>query len=645
MSRLFRIGSRLLWLLALLQLGRPAYAQLCTGSLGDPTVHITFGAGSNPGSGVSNNNYTFTSTDCPPDGSYTIRNNTSGCFGASWHNVSQDHTPGDVNGYFMLVNASYNPGVFYLDTVKGLCEGTTYEFAAWVLNVLMPSACGGSGIRPNLTFDIEQTDGTKLATYNSGDIPATASPEWKQYGVFFTTPVGVNTVVIRLTNNAPGGCGNDLALDDITFRPCGPDVQAQILQSGGQEVDLCEGDNRSFDFSGSLGSGYLNPVYLWQLSTDSGRTWSSLSGASGPSYNRQPTGPGDYRYRLTVAESANAANNSCRVASNDLHLHVFPLPVPDARINTPLCYGDTLVLSSGDGSVFSWTGPAGFSSTDSVVKLFPADYNQNGWYRVRVTSAQSCVQNDSVEVSVHPNPVADAGMDQNICEGGSVSLQASGGSSYLWIPAAGLSSTTSDRPMASPADSTTYIVTAKNDAGCTDTASVRVNVNHLPAANAGPDLKIMEGDTVILAGAAGGTAVSWYWEPPAYLNDFRQLQPLAFPVSDITYTLHVQSQVGCGEATDKVFVRVFKKVKVPNAFSPNGDGVHDLWFISNLDTYPEATVTVFNRYGQAVFRSQGYTRPWDGRYGGQPLPVGVYYYVIDLKNGFPLLKGSLTLLR
>ncbi|HSC39067.1 MAG TPA: gliding motility-associated C-terminal domain-containing protein, partial [Chitinophagaceae bacterium] len=102
---------------------------------------------------------------------------------------------------------------------------------------------------------------------------------------------------------------------------------------------------------------------------------------------------------------------------------------------------------------------------------------------------------------------------------------------------------------------------------------------------------------------------------------------------------------GCGTATDEVFVRVFQKVTAPNAFSPNGDGINDYWVIDGLDTYPESVTDVFNRYGQRVFHSTGYPRPWDGGFNGRPLPTGTYYYIIDRKNGFPLLTGWVFIVR
>ncbi|MDQ2862996.1 MAG: hypothetical protein M3R50_04970 [Bacteroidota bacterium] len=235
-------------------------AQLCQGSLGDPVVNITFGSGSNPGPPLGSvTNYTYADHDCPADGYYTIANSTPACFGDTWHSV-QDHTRGDVNGYMMVINASFNPGDFFVKTVTGLCPNTTYEFAAWIYNVLQSYACGGNGIKPNITFNIETTTGTVLQSYKTGDIPF--GFDWAQYGFFFSTTTSVNSVVLRMTNNAPGGCGNDLLLDDITFRACGPLVTAEI--SGAPDsVNVCTGDNSLFTLQASVSAGYTNPVYHW----------------------------------------------------------------------------------------------------------------------------------------------------------------------------------------------------------------------------------------------------------------------------------------------------------------------------------------------------------------------------------------------
>jgi gliding motility-associated-like protein len=104
------------------------------------------------------------------------------------------------------------------------------------------------------------------------------------------------------------------------------------------------------------------------------------------------------------------------------------------------------------------------------------------------------------------------------------------------------------------------------------------------------------------------------------------------------------SQDGCS-ATDQVSIKVLKDIKVPNAFSPNGDGLNDTWKIAYLESYPGAMVQVYNRYGQLVFNSRGYGKEWNGTYNGTPLPVGTYYFIIDPKNGRKQLNGSVSIIR
>jgi hypothetical protein len=203
-------------------LSATANSQLCTGSLGDPVVNITFGSGRNPGPALASGktNYQYASNACPVNGDYTILNQGIEC-NYGWHVLQSDHS-GEPEGYFMLADASFEPGDFYVDTVTTLCANTTYEFSAWMLNMKKVI----QGIRPNITFSIETSDGTVLKTYNTGDIPVQDVVTWKQFGFYFTTPESVSKIVLRMRNNAPGGDGNDLAIDDITFRVVLPSAPA-----------------------------------------------------------------------------------------------------------------------------------------------------------------------------------------------------------------------------------------------------------------------------------------------------------------------------------------------------------------------------------------------------------------------------------
>jgi gliding motility-associated-like protein len=372
-------------------------AQVCNGSLGDPVVNLTFGHGSTgPSSYVPSASYTYFSSPCPDDGYYTVTDRTSNCFNNSWHTVSSDHTGG---GNFMLVNASYQPGDFFLTTVTDLCPNTTYEFSAWILNVMKPLI----SIKPNITFNIEKPGGTILATFNSGDLPVTASPEWKQYGFLFTTPAGNATIVLRMTNNSPGGYGNDLALDDIGFRPCGAKITAAI-QGSIDTVDICECNVNKYTFSGNASSVYQSPVYQWQLSTDSGRNWRDIAGATTQTYQRSPTlAAGSYWYRLTVVDASVAQVTSCRIASNLLIINIHPKPIANAGPDRVYIKGYPVTLSAianGERISYSWVPPLYMSDTSVLNPTVypPADIV----YTLFVQSYYGCTNRDDVQIKVVP---------------------------------------------------------------------------------------------------------------------------------------------------------------------------------------------------------------------------------------------------
>jgi gliding motility-associated-like protein len=620
------------------------HAQLCTGSLGEAVVNIDFGAGANPGPSLTNTTYLYNAGTCPNDGQYGIRSSLTSCFDATWQDVVEDHTPGDINGYCMVINASYTPGDFYVATVNNLCSNTTYEFAAWIMNVLKPTSCNNNSIQPIVNFNIETIAGTVLGSYSTGQIPSTSSVTWKQYGLFFTTPAGVNDVVIRMTNNAPGGCGNDLVLDDITFKPCGPTVLASIINSNTNNLDVCEGALKNVPLAATISGGYNNPVYQWQQRVNN--IWQNITGATLNNYNAVTTTVvGTYEYRFLVAEQGNIYNTSCRIASNIVTINITASPPLTINSNSPVCINKNIMLTAIGGTSYVWKGPDNFTSQQAQ-PLVIASAASAGKYYVTATSAKGCTKTDSLIVAIANNPIANAGDDVNLCEGQSVQLNATGGNSYLWNNANSLSSALIANPVANPVDTTLFAVTVtSNITGCSDNDTVAIFVNKKPVANAGPDKKISEGQSIKLEGVAKGSNISYNWLPNLNINNNNLLQPLVSPVTDQYYTLTVTSNAGCGIATDEVFVRVFKKVLVPNVFSPNGDGINDVWKIEALQTYPECSLQVFNRYGQIVFNSKGYNTYWNGTYNNKPLPFGTYYYIIDLKNNMPVLKGSVTIIR
>ncbi|TAE61503.1 MAG: gliding motility-associated C-terminal domain-containing protein, partial [Bacteroidetes bacterium] len=100
-------------------------------------------------------------------------------------------------------------------------------------------------------------------------------------------------------------------------------------------------------------------------------------------------------------------------------------------------------------------------------------------------------------------------------------------------------------------------------------------------------------------------------------------------------------EAGQTSLSNELEFRFGHPVFIPNVFSPNGDGIHDLWVIENLLRYPQNELRVYDRWGRSVFSREGYQNDW----GGEQLPEGVYYYHFSPGPGVPLRKGTVTLLR
>jgi len=186
----------------------------------------------------------------------------------------------------------------------------------------------------------------------------------------------------------------------------------------------------------------------------------------------------------------------------------------------------------------------------------------------------------------------------------------------------------------------------KNFDGCvSDTVSLPITIFPLPVLDLPSEIRTLAGATVPLKpDFVYGNSLQYLWSPATYLNSDTAAIPLATATDDITYLLTLTGIGGCA-VSDTVFLRVLKGPEIPNAFSPNGDGINDVWRIKYLEFYSEATVQIFNRYGQLVYLTTGYSAPWDGNFKGTPLPVGTYYYIINPKNGREIMKGSVTIVR
>jgi len=469
--------------------GHLAHAQ----SLGDPIVDITFGSGTATRSGAlpadsGSTSYTYSSTGFPSDDYYTIANTTAGMFNGWW--TTTDHT-GNTGGYMMIVNGSYDPGIFYTRTVSGLCGNTTYQFAAWIKNLL-----NYSGILPNVTFSIETADGTVLGTGTTGDIAE--GNVWIQYPFTFTVPANTESVILKMTNNAAGGIGNDIAIDDITFRPYGSQVSA-VFSSTATTQSLCAGSasqNITVNVTTALASGYEQ-----KLQEYINGTWNDESTAStATSFTfASPTTAGTYLYRVVSGLTSNISSSECVVSSNELTLTINPVPSPAFTTSSTDCLGDSTMFkdaSTSTLSITSWVWSFGDGQTSALQN--PSHlYTASGTYPVTltVTNSSGCSSTSAIQtITINAAAIAAYTFSSPACTGQPVvftdASTSTSGSIAKWIWNYGDNST--DTLLTNAAHVHTYITAGTYTAtlqvitlaGCvSNLVSQSIVVNPLPVAD------------------------------------------------------------------------------------------------------------------------------------------------------------------
>ncbi len=647
-----------------------ANAQTCTGGLGDPIADITFGAGTGFGgplaAGITNMSYV--ANQCPSDGYYTIASSTANCFGNTWLNVTHDHT-GDPNGYFMLINASYSPSQFYTQTITGLCPGTSYQFAAWILNMDNEQGL----ILPNITFTISSTDGTVLQTYSTGDIQASGSVNWVQYATYFNTPASVTSVVLQMTNNASGGDGNDIALDDITFRAAGPTTLETITGYTTDSIIFCQNNLSVLTFNATVENCYPTVAYQWQESTDGGTTWADIPGATGLNYLRSPTGTGVYDYRLLVAQAGNIGISTCEVASSPISINVVPIPSPAVTITVnpdSSCVGKTVTFtaipdSGGASPVYQWM-VNGVGSGTGGVTYSTSSLASSDVVNCIMTSDATCVLNPVVvsnDLSVYVTTVPVTGVSiassaLSICQDSVVVFTATpsnggGEPTYQWTV----------NGQGTGSDAAVFADSLLNNGdvvNCTMTGSllcslpvtppqpITMTIYPLPAILLPADTVIAGGQSLQLDPIITGTIASYQWSPDTWLDNTTVANPVATPVGTTTYSLMVVSSDGC-KASASETVGVFYSLQMPSGFTPNGDGRNDLFRVPPSIPVIIRQLAVYNRQGLMVFSTSNVGVGWDGTFNGHPQPAGVYVWELvydnPLSRRIESAKGTVMLVR
>jgi PKD repeat protein len=323
------------------------------------------------------------------------------------------------------------------------------------------------------------------------------------------TPSVTTTYTVTVSNN---GCSNT---DQVTVT-----VNTSSANAG-NDVTICAGNSVQLGATGGVS-------YSWSPST-------GLSNASAANPIASPTQTTTYLVTATSGTCVTTDFVTVTVASN--------LTV-NAGTDQTLCSGQTLQMNAVGGAQYSWSPTTGLSNSNIANPI--ANPTTTTTYTV-TTFSGTCSSTDQVTITVVPGITANAGADITLCNGASSSLNATGGTTYSWSPATGLTNSNIANPVAFPTTTTTYVVTATT-AGCSDVDTLVVTVGNATA-NAGIDVALCAGQNTSL-NASGGTSYSW--SPTTGLSNPNVSNPIATPSATTTYTVTVTS--GICTATDNITI-------------------------------------------------------------------------------------------
>ena len=414
------------------------------------------------------------------------------------------------------------------------------------------------------------------------------------------------------------------------------------------DQEFCDGPISLTGNTPTIGNG------LWTIDSGSG----NLSSTTDPKATLDNINTPD-----VIALTWTISNGECPPSSNSVNYKTTGNISPSVEINNLVtkCDGEALNLStsiSGGGNTptFEWFIDDISTSTDRTVNLNSLEHGQS--IRVKMTSSLTCVNfataTDEVKADfvAPPTPII-IGDDKTICQGNTVALNAiTGTGSLQWVNG------TLEFPLPNENKNviditysgTFYIEEDNGICPVVKSESITVTVLEQPIVNAGGERELFVDESTVLDGSVSVGSVSWNSEQ--FLDDPTSATPTFTPTGDaagyMTYTIYGTNGI-CVDS-DQVTLVVRTPIRIPNTFTPNNDGVHDIWTITGLEGYPDAWLRVFNRWGNEVYSGLGNKlQLWDGKTkNGKDLPVATYYYLLHLGTSDEStnhLEGHITIIR
>lgn len=445
------------------------------------------------------------------------------------------------------------------------------------------------------------------------------------------------TYDVKLTITSALGCTDTLLKRQVVEVRANPEMEVRASKSL-----ICEDDLVQFEAAPVDGTNPPLVSWFWDFTN-------GLASNKPKPDAQQFRKVGIYPMRLYVKDDKGCADTVF------YDFEVFPQPVVDAGPDAQLCFGTPVQLKGSADAAFEWLPGPSMSCTNCAAPFVnPSD---DAVYYLKGTTTKGCVALDSVRVSVvQPTKVVAAVDSISLCFGEGVKLRASGTTLYAWSPASTLNASDIPDPLAKPEQSTTYVVEGRDRYNCfTSYDTVFVRVNTLPSVDAGRDTTMMAGYPFQLRPVYSPDVVRVQWEPRTFLDCNNCRTPVVTPSYSATYTVFVYNEAGC-EAKDVINVLATctrENLFIPNTFSPNGDGMNDVFYPRGRGVEKIKAFRIFNRWGQLIYLKENFFSNdqgagWKGRFYSGDAPADVYVYMIDMvcENGNLItLKGDVTLIR
>jgi gliding motility-associated-like protein len=342
--------------------------------------------------------------------------------------------------------------------------------------------------------------------------------------------------------------------------------------------------------------------------------------------------------------------------TTSVNITVNPLPSITASANTLICNGDAAVLTATSSSGnYLWGPLVGLScyTCDTVI----ASPTENTTYVVTTVNSFNCRKTDTVFVTVIQPFTMTISEKDTICIGDSVVLSAGGAPNYTWTPSSTLSCSDCANPIATPEYTTQYFVIGYDDYNCFSYRdSVEIAVGQYPVVTIDPIPPLSTGTIYpITSNITNGPIRTFQWRPPTYLDCDDCETPKATIKRDICYSLEAENIYGCA-GSDTICIKAFcenVQTFIPNAFTPDRDGINDIFMVRAKGINTVKSFKIYNRWGQIVFERSNFppNNPaygWDGKIKGTIATADVFAYTAEVlceNNVSYVYKGNVTLIR